>query len=139
MKSKQAFFGNGSNISFPNSKIQFNSINVDEDIFDVYILYNNKKLQNLNSSSPNYYRIYAKDIGVADDFKELNFMVVNNIELKINMILLKKVVLKIDSNFLIQKLKILKGQKKNFIKNIKNGMIQNTKNQLTKNWTPIKN
>ena len=84
MKSKQAFFRNGSNISFPNSKIQFNSINVDEDIFDVYILYNNKKLQNLNSSNPNYYRIYAKDIGVTDDFKELNFMVVNNIELKIN-------------------------------------------------------
>ncbi len=55
------------------------------------------------------------------------------------MILLKKVVLKIDSNFLIQKLKILKGQKKNFIKNIKNGMIPNTKNQLIKNWIPIKN
>jgi hypothetical protein len=44
IKSKKAFLNDQNNISFPNSKIQFNSINVNEDVFDVYILYNNKKL-----------------------------------------------------------------------------------------------
>ena len=91
IKSKQAFFNNGNNISFPYSKMQFNHINVNDDIFDVYILYNNKKLQSINKGNANYYRIHAKDIGVTDDFKELNFPVVNGIELKIK--------IKIKNNF----------------------------------------
>ena len=83
IKSKKAFLNNKNNISFPNSKIQFNSINVDEDEFVVYILYNDKKLQSSDSKSPNCYKINAKDVGVSDNFKELNFTVVNNIKLTI--------------------------------------------------------
>ena len=86
IKSKKAFLNDQNNISFPNSKIQFNSINVNEDVFDVYILYNNKKLKSTSSDNNiNYYRIFAKDIGVTnDDFRELNFTIVNGIQLKIN-------------------------------------------------------
>ena len=86
IKSKKAFLNDQNNISFPNSKIQFNSINVNEDVFDVYILYNNKKLKSTSSDNNiNCYRIFAKDIGVTnDDFKELNFTIVNGIQLKIN-------------------------------------------------------
>ena len=84
MKSKKAYFKNGNEFTFPNSNIQFSSINVNDDVFDVYILYNNKKIQSSNSGSVNYYRIFAKDIGVTNDFKELNFEVVNGITLKMN-------------------------------------------------------
>ena len=44
MKTKKAFLNDESDILFPNSKIQFNSININEDVVDVYILYNGKKL-----------------------------------------------------------------------------------------------
>ena len=83
IKSKKAFLSEGNNISFQNSKILFNSININEDVFDIFILYNNDKLKNTNSNSSNYYRISAKDIGVAENFKELKFIVVNNISLSI--------------------------------------------------------
>ena len=83
MKTKKAFLNDESDISFPNSKIQFNSININEDVVDVYILYNGKKLESLDSESPNFYRINPKDIGICDNFKEINFTVVNGIELTI--------------------------------------------------------
>ena len=83
IKSKKAFLSEGNNISFQNSKILFNSININEDVFDIFILYNNDKVKNTNSNSSNYYRISAKDIGVAENFKELKFIVVNNISLSI--------------------------------------------------------
>ena len=35
----KAFLIEGKNINFQNSKIQFNSININVDLFDVYILY----------------------------------------------------------------------------------------------------
>jgi hypothetical protein len=81
IRSKKAFLSEGKNINFQNSKIQFYSINVKEDVFDVYILYKGQKIKNTNSNEINYYRILAKDIGVIDDFKEMNFNVVNNISL----------------------------------------------------------
>ena len=83
IKSKKAYLSEGNNISFQNSKILFNSININEDVFDIFILYNNDKVKNTNSNSSNYYRISAKDIGVAENFKELKFIVVNNISLSI--------------------------------------------------------
>ena len=83
IRSKKAFLNEGKNINLQNSKIQFNSINVNEDVFDVYILYKDQKIKNTNSNDINYYRILAKEIGVTDDFKEMNFTVVNNISLKI--------------------------------------------------------
>ena len=60
------------------------SINIDEDIIDVFLLYNNKKVKSVNEGMNNYYRIICKDIGVEDNFKELFFVIVNNIELTIN-------------------------------------------------------
>ena len=83
IRSKKAFLSEGKDINFQNSKIQFNSINVNEDVFDVYILYKDQKIKNTNSNEINYYRILAKEIGVTDDFKEMDFTVVNNISLKI--------------------------------------------------------
>ena len=83
IRSKKAFLSEGKNINLQNSKIQFNSINVNEDVFDVYILYKDQKIKNTNSNDINYYRILAKEIGVTEDFKEMNFTVVNNISLKI--------------------------------------------------------
>ena len=79
IKSKKAFLSEGKNITFQNSKIQFNSININEDVFDVYILYNEQKVKNTNSENSNYYRISAEEIGVSDNFKELNFIIVNDI------------------------------------------------------------
>ena len=83
IKSKKAYLNDKKNITFPNSKIQFNSINSNDDIFDVYLLYNNKKVISLNSNI-NYYRISVKDLGITNEFSELNFEIVNNVKLKIN-------------------------------------------------------
>ena len=57
---------------------------MDEDIIDVFLLYNNKKVKSVNPNKDNYFRIIAKDIGVQNDFKELTFVIVNDIELTIN-------------------------------------------------------
>ena len=59
------------------------SINIDEDYIDIFLLHNNKKV-NSNSNSQNYYRIITKDIGVKDDFQELSFKLVNDIDITIN-------------------------------------------------------
>ena len=59
------------------------SINIDEDYIDIFLLHNNKKIKS-NSNNENYYRIVLKDIGVKDDFQELNCKLVNDIELTIN-------------------------------------------------------
>ena len=79
MKSRKSYLDSNNNLNFLNSKIQFMSINVDEDIIDVYLLYNNNKVKSINPQMNNYYRIIAKDIGVQDNFKELNFIIVNDI------------------------------------------------------------
>lgn len=60
------------------------SINIEEDIIDVFLLFNNKKFRSVNNDVNNYYRIIPKDIGVKDTFKELTFEIVNNIQLTIN-------------------------------------------------------
>ena len=83
MKSKKSYLNNN-NLDFSNSKIQFMSCNVDKDIIDVYLLYNGKKVKNADSSTSNYYRIITKDIGVKDDFQELTFTIINDIQLTIN-------------------------------------------------------
>ena len=75
MRSKKAFLKDNS-LNFPNTKIQFMSCNVFKDIIDVFLLYNNKKV-NSNSNSPNYYRIVAKDIGVKSEPQQLSFIIVN--------------------------------------------------------------
>ena len=59
------------------------SINIDEDYIDIFLMHNNKKV-NSNSDSPNYHRIITKEIGVKDDFQELNFKLVNDIDITIN-------------------------------------------------------
>ena len=84
MKSRKSYLDSQNNLDFTNSKIQFMSINIDEDIIDVYLLYNNNKVKSINPQMNNYYRIIAKDIGVQDNFKELNFIIVNDIQLTIN-------------------------------------------------------
>ena len=60
------------------------SINIDEDIIDVFLLLNNKKVMSKNPDMNNYYRIIAKDIGVQDNFQELSFTIFNDIQLTIN-------------------------------------------------------
>ena len=59
------------------------SINIDQDYIDVFLLHNNIKVKS-TSDAPNYYRIITKDIGVKEDFQELEFTIVNDIKLKIS-------------------------------------------------------
>ena len=60
------------------------SMNVDEDFIEIYLLHNNEKVKSNNPDLPNYYRIIAKDIGVKDEFQDINCSLVNNIELKLS-------------------------------------------------------
>ena len=84
MRSKKSHLDSQNNLNFSGSKIQFMSINIDEDIIDVFLLLNSKKVQSIKQNMNNYYRIIAKDIGVQDNFKELSFVIVNDIQLTIN-------------------------------------------------------
>ena len=60
------------------------SINIDEDYIDIFLLYNNKKLKSNNPELTNYYRIITKDIGVKDEFTDINCNIVNDIDLTIS-------------------------------------------------------
>ena len=60
------------------------SINIDEDYIDIFLLHNNKKINSNNPDSLNYYRIITKDIGVKDNFQEINFTLCNNIRMNIS-------------------------------------------------------
>jgi len=60
------------------------SINIDEDYIDIFLLYNNKKLKSNNPELTNYHRIITKDIGVKDEFTDINFNIVNDIDLTIS-------------------------------------------------------
>ena len=77
-------------MDFSNSKIHFTSINVDEYIIDVFLLYNNNKVKSADPSLPNYYRFNTKDIGVKDEAQELSFVIVNGIQLTIKIIFKNK-------------------------------------------------
>ena len=78
------------NLEFPNSPIKFTSCSVDKDILNVYLLYNNQKVQSVDSNVPNFYRIITREIGVKNDFQELTFIIVNNIQLSINIKFINK-------------------------------------------------
>ena len=90
MKSKKSNLGPNNNLNFSNSNIKFTSINVDEDCIDVYLLCNNEKVKSIDSKMNNYFRIITKDIGVQDNYKELTFRIVNDIEITINIIFKNK-------------------------------------------------
>ncbi len=50
----------------------------------------NNKVNIINYSNPNYYRIIIKDIGVQTSFEQLTFVIVNNIQLTINIKFINK-------------------------------------------------
>ena len=64
LRTKSSKMDNENNLNFTGSKIEFMSINIDEDVIDVYLLHNKVKVKSNNPKSPNYYRINIKDIGV---------------------------------------------------------------------------
>ena len=83
VKTKKSKLDKDNKLDFSTSKIEFMSINMDEDYIDVFLLHNNIKIQS-EIDSPNYFRIMTKDIGVNNDFKLIKFTVVNDIPLEIN-------------------------------------------------------
>ena len=53
LRTKSSKMDNENNINFTGSKIEFMSINIDEDVIDVYLLHNKVKVKSNNPSSPN--------------------------------------------------------------------------------------
>ena len=84
VKTKKSKIDNENNVDFSNSKIEFTSININEDIIDIFLLHNSKKMKSNDSSLQNYYRIIAKDIGVKDTFQDIVCKIVNDIEVTIS-------------------------------------------------------
>ena len=83
VKTKKSKIDDENKINFSNSKIEFTSININEDIIDIFLLHNSKRVIS-NSTNKNYYRITAKDIGVKDNFQDIICNVVNDIEITIS-------------------------------------------------------
>ena len=84
IKTKKSKIDNENNVDFSNSKIEFMSININEDVIDIFLLHNSKKIISNDSSLQNYYRIIAKDIGVKDSFQDIVCKIVNDIEVTIS-------------------------------------------------------
>ena len=51
----------------------------------IFIDINDKKIQSVNKSEKNYYLLYFKDIEIKDEFKEYDFTIVNDINVKLSM------------------------------------------------------
>jgi len=83
IKTKKSKIDNDNNINFSNSKIEFMSVNINLDVIDIFLLHNSKKILS-QDSSPNYYRLIAKDIGVKDSFQDIVCKIVNDIEVTIS-------------------------------------------------------
>ena len=83
IKTKKSKIDEDNNVDFSNSKIEFMSVNINQDIIDIFLLHNSKKIQS-NDSSPNYYRLIAKDIGVKNNFEDIVCKIVNDIEVTIS-------------------------------------------------------
>ena len=90
IKTRKTYLNSEKNLDFSDSRIVFNNFDVDEDMIDIYILYNGEKIKSKKAESINYHRINAKDIGITEDFKELNFEIVQNIKLSITIHILNK-------------------------------------------------
>ena len=60
------------------------SFNIEEDAIDIYLLHNGYKIRSKDPNKNNYCRIIGKDIGVSDEFTTLEFEIVNNIRISIN-------------------------------------------------------
>ena len=84
IKTKKSKIDNENNVDFSNSKIEFMSININEDVIDIFLLHNSKKIISNDTSLQNYYRIIAKDIGVKDSFQDIVCKIVNDIEVTIS-------------------------------------------------------
>ena len=59
------------------------SVNINQDIIDIFLLHNSKKIQS-DTEALNYHRIIAKDIGVKNNFEDIVCNIVNNIEVTIS-------------------------------------------------------
>ena len=91
LKSKKSFLDNENKLFFPNEIIQFDKLSVEKDIIDVFLLYNENKVKSTDSQLNNYYRIVTKNIGIKDNFEELTFNIVNDIQLKIKIKIKNKI------------------------------------------------
>ena len=83
LKTKKEKLNEEKRLNFSDSKIIFNNINIDEDIIDIFLLYNGEIVKSLKSDTKNYYRIVSKIIGLSKEFQNLIFEIVNKIELTI--------------------------------------------------------
>ena len=83
LKTKKEKLNEEKRLNFSDSKIIFNNINIDEDIIDIFLLYNGEIVKSLKSDTKNYYRIVSKIIGLSKEFQNLIIEIVNKIELTI--------------------------------------------------------
>ena len=70
-------------LNFSDSKIKFENISIDEDMIDIYLLYNGEIVNSLKSGSKNFHRIITSEIGISKEYQQLVFELVNKIELTI--------------------------------------------------------
>ena len=85
IKTKKSKLNSDKRLHFSDSKIIFSNINLDEDIIDVFLLYNDEIVKSIKSDTKNYYRIEPNQIGLSKEFQILIFEIVNKIELTIQL------------------------------------------------------
>ena len=77
-------------LKFSDSKIKFENIIINEDMIDIYLLYNGEIVNSIKPGSKNYHRIITSEIGISKEFQQLVFELVNKIELTIKIRISKK-------------------------------------------------
>ena len=72
-----------SEITFDFPSIRFTSINANKALINIFLEKEDKKILSKDESQQNYHQIIAKEIGVKEAFEDLEFIIVNDIKLKI--------------------------------------------------------
>ena len=121
IKTKKSKLNSEKRLSFSDSKIIFNNINIDEDIIDIFLLYNGEIVKSLKTDTKNYYRLVSSQIGLSKEFQNIIFEIVNKIELTIQ--------IKFSNNSSTKKEISFKSRLKMYNKNAENQKKEiNTKN-----------
>ena len=72
-------------MDFNNDTIKIDSLNSSKGILKIFVCIDGKRAENDNKENPNFYTIILKDYEVKNEFHDLSFNIMNNIELNISL------------------------------------------------------
>ena len=72
-------------VDFKEDLIKIDSLDSSKGILKIFINVNGENIKNDNEKEPNFYTIYLKDFEIKNEFQDLTFNIVNNIEINLSL------------------------------------------------------